>query len=254
MGVCPNPSCGDLVFASKIYCSLCGTPRSGEKVEGGGWGGAKSKGDWICPNPSCGDSVWASKTNCSMCGTPKPSGRRGGWAAPKGDWVCPNPSCGDLVWASKLICSMCGTPKPPAEQQGGCAAPKMMQGDWAPRPSAELGGCAGPQMMKGDWVCPNPSCGDLVFASKATCYLCGTPRPSEECSAPLATAIMEAGNPTHDEKVEGGGWVGQKIMKGDWVCPNPMCGDLVFASKANCYLCGTPRPSEERSGPYTMML
>merc|ERR1712151_548654 len=75
----------------------------------------------------------------------------------------------------------------------------------------------------GDWSCPN--CGDLVFASKHACKMCGTPKPSM-CG--------------------GKGWEGKNLSfppggkPGDWQCPS--CGDLVFAAKSECKLCGTAKP------------
>lgn len=96
--------CGDLVFASRASCHMCGyagplgmpvTQHANAKP-----------GDWQCPG--CGDLVFASKETCNKCGKGrgKSTSRMN---MKKGDWICPN--CGDLVFASKDACSMCGTAK-----------------------------------------------------------------------------------------------------------------------------------------------
>lgn len=115
------PMCGDLVFAKRNSCNMCGysgvgmpammsdganktsSPRSGKP------------GDWVCPN--CNDLVFSYRDKCNKCGTAKSDGVQRVGIKP-GDWNCPH--CGDLVFASKSACKMCGTAKPEAlEDEGG---------------------------------------------------------------------------------------------------------------------------------------
>eukprot|EP00929_Paragymnodinium_shiwhaense_P104409 TRINITY_DN6880_c0_g1_i1.p1 TRINITY_DN6880_c0_g1~~TRINITY_DN6880_c0_g1_i1.p1 ORF type:complete len:292 (+),score=56.62 TRINITY_DN6880_c0_g1_i1:76-876(+) len=63
---------------------------------------------------------------------------------------------------------------------------------------------------EGDWDCA--SCGLLVFASKDSCFKCGSRRPGGRPAA-----------------------VSQR-REGDWSCQ--FCGTLVFAQKEQCYKCG----------------
>jgi len=99
------PMCGDLVFAKRTSCNMCGysgmggMPVTAEK--------AGKPGDWVCP--SCGDLVFSYRDACNKCGAERTAGVKRVGAKP-GDWSCP--SCGDLVFASKSACKMCGTPKP----------------------------------------------------------------------------------------------------------------------------------------------
>jgi hypothetical protein len=78
---------------------------------------------------------------------------------------------------------------------------------------------AGPpaDVRPGDWTCPN--CSANVFASKFSCYKCGTPKPG--MGAPPQA-------------------VGDNVRPGDWVCG--ACGANVFASKSSCFRCGAPKP------------
>merc|ERR1712217_146954 len=123
MGICPN--CGDVVFASKDACKMCGTskpPGAGISEEEATYtpqvGKGKGKwraGDWECPN--CKKVNFSSRTECMACGTPRPADQMRLGMKP-GDWVCT--SCGDLVFASKDNCKMCGT----AWSQEAVMAPK----------------------------------------------------------------------------------------------------------------------------------
>lgn len=110
------PSCRANVFASKMACFKCQTPRPpsasnfGPMIDQHG----HRPGDWTCPN--CMSNVFSSKVECFKCRTPKPA-HLGGMVAPPhseirpGDWTCPN--CQANVFSSKPHCFKCGSAKPP---------------------------------------------------------------------------------------------------------------------------------------------
>jgi len=135
------PCCGDLVFAKRSSCYVCGYP------DGGGKGG--------CMKGMSKGSKGGGRDS-------SPMGQKGGGRREvrEGDWECP--SCGDLVFSYRGSCNKCDTPKPSSERQ-----------------SSKQEGRSGRQQQAkpGDWNCPG--CGDLVFASKKECSLCRTPKPRE---------------------------------------------------------------------------
>lgn len=156
---------------------------SGKGSGSSGGGNSTSKpGDWICPD--CGNVNFSNRDTCNKCGKAGRTQQRLGMKP--GDWICPN--CGDLVFASKSACKMCATPKPadlddftkpqPAYAGGG--------GDFSGGGFGGFGGgCGGcgygkssnnQNMKPGDWFCP--ACGDLVFASRSACKMCGAPKPA----------------------------------------------------------------------------
>merc|ERR1712187_148457 len=104
--LCPN--CGDLVFASRVECKMCGTSRAtwGKLVEGG------KPGDWNCT--VCANLNFSYRTNCKQCGAPAEDAQRHNMKP--GDWICPN--CNDLVFHWKDKCKMCGTEKPEGSGKG----------------------------------------------------------------------------------------------------------------------------------------
>merc|ERR1712151_101296 len=81
-----------------------------------------------------------------------------------------------------------------------------IQGQWVDcKPSQ------GSKAKPGDWYCG--MCGDLVFASRGACYMCGY-------AGPLGITVT-------DQKMQ--------AKKGDWMCSK--IGDHVFASKEACRKC-----------------
>jgi len=102
----------------------------------------------------------------------------------------------------------------------------------------------------GDWTCP--ACGDLVFASRSACKMCGTIKPAERGMGGMGGMACMGGMGGMGGGM-GGGCYGPAPSKGkgkgstkgarpgDWICPNPECGDLVFGSRDACKLCGTPK-------------
>eukprot|EP00960_Hanusia_phi_P047587 758473-Hanusia_phi.AAC.6 len=126
------PGCGSNVFASKMICYKCRTPKPDGSSSQGYYEDttgkfARREGDWTCPN--CFSNVFATRAECYKCRTPKPGGMGygdgrvsfGGRAydihpplhtSRPGDWVCPQ--CSAQVYASRNECFKCRTPRPPA--------------------------------------------------------------------------------------------------------------------------------------------
>jgi len=104
----------------------------------------------------------------------------------------------------------------------------MIDGKWVDCKPSDGGGT---KPKPGDWWCP--MCGDLVFASRSVCNMCG----------------YNGGGGTQASVVRiGGGGSGSRVASkaGDWNCP--ACGDLVFASKSACSMCGTDKPDDGAGG------
>jgi len=128
-------------------------------------GGQSKPGDWVCPQ--CQNINFSNRETCNKCGFNGRGQKRLGMKP--GDWICPG--CGDLVFASKSQCKMCGNPKPDDLDESSTYNANSY--------SAAYGKGNNQNMKPGDWICPNPACGDLVFASRSACKLCGTEKPNE---------------------------------------------------------------------------
>lgn len=160
-----------------------------------GHGAGRRPGDWDCS--ACGAIAFASRPNCYRCGEPRvdpperasPSETRQATAASSprerstrrsGDWDCP--SCKAHVFSSKAVCFRCLLPRP-------------LNAD-SPTPSSGSGGGHGggrqPARRTGDWDCPNQSCRALVFASRQSCFRCGSPPPMHVQYAAAAAAWNSA--------------------------------------------------------------
>lgn len=114
----------------------------------------------------------------------------------------------------------------------------VIDGKWVDCKSAEKSE-AGSSPKPGDWWCPQ--CGEMVFASKTSCRMCGF-----EAKGKGGKGFCKGGKGGKGGK-DGGKGTGKTQRIGDWNCPN--CGDLVFASRDACR-CGTPKPDDARLTPY----
>ena len=123
-------NCGANVFASKLACFRCHTPKPGFEAGNMSNGGPPKPssdpnarpGDWTCNN--CGANVFASKTSCYRCHAPKPSPHShiGGLGVP-GD---PAPLRRALFGARALACLLA---HPPAIMDDPPGPPLLHSGD-----------------------------------------------------------------------------------------------------------------------------
>jgi len=92
------------------------------------------------------------------------------------------------------------------------------------------GGGGGDRERKpGDWNCTD--CGAEVFASRDTCFKCGSAKPGGG-----GGGGKDGGKGGKD----GGKDSGKGGKAGDWTCPG--CNANVFASKDSCFKCGEVKP------------
>ncbi|PSS20912.1 Zinc finger Ran-binding domain-containing protein [Actinidia chinensis var. chinensis] len=115
-----------------------------------------------------------------------------------GDWMCS--SCQHLNFKKRDLCQR-------------CRCPKFGVGTDVSRTEVDLAG---------DWYCNAMNCGAHNYASRTSCYRCGTPYGL--CSG---GAVVEGGLP---------GW-----KSGDWICNRLGCGVHNYACRVECFKCKTPR-------------
>ncbi|KAJ3205285.1 hypothetical protein HDU82_005302 [Entophlyctis luteolus] len=186
-------------------------------------------GDWFCP--SCQFHNFANRVVCKQCNSPAGAATAiargsvggnvnsgmayksvtvlaGGPTMKPGDWICTNMSCRFQNFQSRMECHKCRSPRPPGT---GVAA------------------TVGTGFKPGDWVCGG--CNKHNFASRTVCMQCG--RPNDGANVSVAT-----GPATH---TGGGGGPRPTDRPGDWACPVPACRYHNYASRTECYRCGTPK-------------
>jgi len=144
------PCCGDLVFAKRSACNLCGATKDYYAGDSSGKGGS-GKGSWDGWGSGGGSGGWGgggygSYGSGSGKGGSGGNGTGSGRSKP-GDWICPK--CGDVVFSKRDTCNNCGEAKSSGAKRIG--------------------------VKPGDWECPN--CGDLCFATKSKCKMCGADKP-----------------------------------------------------------------------------
>ena len=107
-----------------------------------------------------------------------------------GDWTCPG--CQANVFASKSQCYRCGEGKPGGGGGGGGGYGGGGYGGGG-------GGYGGggdrppPNVRPGDWTCL--ACGANCFASRTTCFKCGTPKgAAAQTEAPQQAPAAAAGS------------------------------------------------------------
>ncbi|KAI8805255.1 ribonuclease H-like domain-containing protein, partial [Cladochytrium replicatum] len=152
-----------------------------------------------------------------------------------GDWLCS--SCQYHNFASRRSCFKCHVPSPNSGgANGSVGTSNGMNGGYSGQPSSAA-------LRPGDWVCPHPSCRFQNFASRLECMRCRTRRPPMPSvggppmnfgGVPSGPAVSYAQQPT-------GGMPRPRATDrpGDWNCPNESCRYHNYASRMECYRCGT---------------
>ncbi|KAJ7956655.1 Ran-binding zinc finger protein [Quillaja saponaria] len=129
-----------------------------------------------------------------------------------GDWMCG--ACQHLNFKKRDACQRCGYPK-----FGG------------PDPAAY--GYNRTEVMAGDWYCTAMNCGSHNYASRSSCYRCGTLKNDYACE--YGGNMVSSGGYGSDCSVPPG-W-----KTGDWICTRMGCGVHNYASRMECFKCKTPK-------------
>lgn len=249
---CPNESCknhtGNVVFGSKSFCPLCGMPKPEEAKPPPPPAAQAPPPPPRTPHPGFAD---AGATGCCG-GACDPTGALGalyagacGFGGLGGCGACAAPcfgGCGGCggFGACNPCFGGCGAAVAAAAAAAGCGGCGAFGCGGCGGCQGQMGGRPAPQ--PGDWHCPNPACKNathnVVFGSKSTCPICGTPKPGMGMAAAMGAQDMSAFGMAVPAQTNG--------RPGDWQCPNSACKNHtngVYASKSHCTICGTPNPN-----------
>ncbi|KAK4344214.1 hypothetical protein RND71_037308 [Anisodus tanguticus] len=130
----------------------------------------------------------------------------------EGDWMCA--ACQHLNFKKRDACQRCSCPK------------------YATPADVAMYGLNKTEVMAGDWYCSAMNCGSHNYASRTSCYRCGSVK-SDYYGIGAGCGYDASAVP---------GW-----KSGDWICSRIGCGMHNYASRAECYKCKTPRDFGEPS-------
>ncbi|RKO91961.1 ribonuclease H-like domain-containing protein, partial [Blyttiomyces helicus] len=144
-----------------------------------------------------------------------------------GDWMCPG--CSYHNFASRRSCFKCHTNNPSPSAAFPVNATMMSQ-----------------TLKPGDWICPNPQCKFQNFAARLECMRCRGRKPAMGMGMNMGMNMGGYGGygaPPRAQGISakpgGRGGRGGGDRPGDWSCPNDACRYHNYASRTECYRCGT---------------
>ncbi|CAI0629150.1 unnamed protein product [Linum tenue] len=123
-----------------------------------------------------------------------------------GDWMCA--ACQHQNFKKREGCQRCGYPK-----YGGPDVATYLYNRT--------------EVLAGDWYCIGMNCGAHNYASRTSCFRCGSIKNDYGAAAAAAYGSDPNAPP---------GW-----KSGDWICARMGCGAHNFASRGECFKCRTPR-------------
>uniref|UniRef100_A0A7C9DNN0 RanBP2-type domain-containing protein n=1 Tax=Opuntia streptacantha TaxID=393608 RepID=A0A7C9DNN0_OPUST len=141
------------------------------------------------------------------------------WA---GDWMCG--ACQHMNFKKRDSCQKCNFPKHGSQVD----IPTYMYNTNANRT----------EVLAGDWYCQGINCGAHNYASRTSCFRCGSLK-FDYCSAGYGTGadmLMTGTTGEYSSQQLLPGW-----KAGDWICIRPECGLHNYACRTECYRCKTPR-------------
>ncbi|KAI9034396.1 hypothetical protein DFJ74DRAFT_762997 [Hyaloraphidium curvatum] len=202
-------------------------------------------GDWRC---HCGVNNFASRTSCIACGSAAGSGptspdgshssdggRHQANSRP-GDWYCQDPSCRYHNYSTRSTCHRCNAPKPEyadsegeieqrADSPGAYSSGYEGQSPSRPQGPAQLAPFAAMPTPPG---MPYP----MSMYGMQAAAMAGQPVlfPAQRPPVPYFPYNAVAAAPRFGQPPV-------QMKKGDWICS---CGDLNFARRDRCRMCGLP--------------
>ncbi|XP_078429391.1 RNA-binding protein involved in heterochromatin assembly dri1-like [Wolffia australiana] len=154
-----------------------------------------------------------------------------------GDWDCG--ACRHLNFSRRETCQRCAEPRPSEWSEFGAffGGGRSEFGGFV----GGGGGGGGAQVRPGDWYC---SCGYHNFASRATCFKCGSFKDDLAAVDPFRFRGFGGGAGGFGggvAPVGGGGGPRSGWKSGDWICARMGCNEHNFASRMECFRCSAPR-------------
>ncbi|XP_068337078.1 transcription initiation factor TFIID subunit 15-like [Pyrus communis] len=163
-----------------------------------------------------------------------------------GDWNCR--SCQHLNFQRRDSCQRCGDAKSGVDfggfgGRGGGSSFGFMT--------------TGSDVRPGDWYCAAGNCGAHNFASRSSCFKCGTFKDDSAAGGGCGFDSDLPRSRGFGLGLGGGGGIGGAggggiggtgggrpgWKSGDWICTRLGCNEHNFASRMECFRCNAPRDS-----------